>query len=183
MVISPFSCYSHLGPNTFLRTLFSIILAVYSFFNVRNQASHNIFWDSQTYWRWHSVQSSEVTSVKVISLLHFPKHIPTPVAPSFRSHEYGLVSLASDTHWGLAELVISLLERNEQEVGAPQFWILWDKLPWLHYTAMKLAESLQFVTREINMCYEITLVYLKLYLSTTSAFPLITSQLLRYYSK
>jgi hypothetical protein len=81
----------HLGPNTSLSALFSIILTAYSFFNVRDQVSHNIFWDIHTYWRWHSVQSSEVTSVKVISLVHFPKHNPTPVS-SFRSHEYGVVS-------------------------------------------------------------------------------------------
>jgi len=56
-------------------------------------------------------------------------------------------------------------------------------LPWLHYTAMNLAESVQFVAHGINMCYEITLVNLELYLSKTSVFPLITSQQLRYYAK
>lgn len=54
--------------------------------------------------------------------------------------------------------------------------LLWDMLPWLHYTAINLAESLQFVTHGINMCYEITPVNLKLYLSKTSVFPLIRSQ-------
>jgi len=37
-------------------------------------------------------------SVKVISLLHFPQHIFTPVIPSFRSHENGLVCPSLATH-------------------------------------------------------------------------------------
>jgi len=47
------------------------------------------------------VKSSGVTSVNVISLLHFPKDIRNPVVPSFHSHEYGVVCPSVvDIIWG-----------------------------------------------------------------------------------